>query len=464
MRIRSEPHPDNMNLAAAHDRLIAIVGQGNARRQSLEDFLKDETYLRGKADLVLRPQHADVLSELIREMATLRTELPREKMALSFTLRGGGSGLSGACVPEGGIVLDLAALDQVTNIDEKNQTLTAGCGIILSDINAALSETNLQYAVDPSSLNICTLGGSVATNAAGPSSLKHGTTRQNLAALTYIDAGGTRIHAGSIPNKTSMGFSLTDLLCGSEGRLGVVTEVTVRLKPRAEVTMLALAAFASEEKAMEFVIRAKSLGPRSIEIIDSYAASRVDFPLTVAEDSALLMIEFDGSEENCLRDLERLMDLDTSLEWISARDEKSRRALWLKRQNITHELKKLFAYKLGEDIAVPLTALAHTARHARKISAAAGVKTAIWGHAGDGNLHVYFLLEREADLYRLEPLMLDLGREAYRVGGAISGEHGLGRLKKKIARAVMPPDYFKAQENIKTAFDPERVFNPALDL
>lgn len=451
-----------------YDRLAAIVGKNHVvspGQPAFADYLKDETYLQGKAALVLKVQSVPQVGEIVRELNALRKQCPELRNELTLTLRGGGSGLSGACVPNGGVVLDLTALNRIREIDAENFILRAECGILLSDINTALSRSSLCYAVDPSSAALCTLGGSIATNAAGPSSLKYGTTRQNLSAIEYVDAHGATTHAGSVPAKTSLGFSLTDLMCGSEGRLGIITGADIRLRTRAEENAFLMASFATERDAMAFVgsVRAANLAPKCCEIIDAYAASLVSFPLNLADGGAVLIFEFDGLAEEVDTALSRLQRLDTHIDWVSARDAGSRAELWAKRKRISQEIKSRFAFRLGEDIAVPLTALAHTAAFARTRAAAAGIKTAVWGHAGDGNLHVNYLLEKPDDLQLLEKLMLELAIETARVGGAISGEHGLGRLKRKFARAVLPQGYFAAQQTIKTAFDPECIFNPALE-
>lgn len=453
-------------LRAALGRLEAIVGKAHAcwpEDDSFEGYLRDETYLRGAASLVLRPGSQSETIALVSELNALRREHASEKSQLAFTLRGGGSGLSGAAVPAQGIVLDLTRMNRIIDIDEKNQTLRADCGVILSDLNAALVGAGLWYPVDPSSLGLCTLGGSVATNAAGPSSLKYGTTRQNLASLSWLTASGQVVAAGSVPVKTSMGFSMTDLLCGSEGRLGLILDATVRLAGQPVDAALVLAGFADEPAAVEMILqlRAAGLKPRSIEMLDAYSLRLVDFPVGAA--GALLMIEFDGDADEVTYALNRLQNLNKSVEWIAARDENSRRQLWAKRKAITLELKKRYPFKLGEDIAVPIPALAATIAAARHEAGLSGVETAIWGHAGDGNLHVNYLLESEAQLPKLEPLMLSLARAATRVGGAMSGEHGLGRLKRKIAQNVLPDEYFAVQRSIKTALDPHLLFNPALE-
>jgi FAD/FMN-containing dehydrogenase len=335
--------------------------------------------------------------------------------------------------------------------------------LILSNVNSALSGTGLWYPVDPSSQDICTLGGSIATNAAGPSSLKYGTTRQNLASLRWLGASGEFISAGSVPVKTSMGFSLTDLLCGSEGRLGLILDATLRLTTEPPDTALLLAAFADEQSAVETIIKIRRSGirPRSIEMLDAFSMQLAAFPVSKA--GALLMIELDGDNSELTVALDKLQNLQKSIEWIAARDENSRRSLWGKRKSITLELKKRYPFKLGEDIAVPIASLATTVQKARAHAESCGIETAIWGHAGDGNLHVNYLLERENQLPQLEPLMLELARDATRAGGAMSGEHGLGRLKRKIARSILAPEYFSAQSSIKQAFDPLGIFNPALE-
>ncbi len=453
--------------ATALDPLVVIVGRSNAILPSDADafgaYLHDETYLRGSAGLVLRPGSVAEILELVKELHALRSQFPQHKSHLALTLRGGGSGLSGACVPGGGIVLDLTRLDRIIDIDHANAVVRVECGAILGSVNDALSGSGLWYPVEPSSSGLCTVGGSIATNAAGPSSLKYGTTRNYLAQVKFISATGEATEVGALPAKTSMGFSLTELLCGSEGRLGIVAEATLRLKPVAADTALLLGSFASESAAVDCIlaIRAAGIQPRCVELVDRYSASLVDFPLSAG---VVLMVELDGSEAGVAADCERLLSVGGGTEWLSARDEKNRRELWEKRKAVSPAIKRRFAFRLGEDVAVPLTALAGTCAFARRHAAEHGLEVAIWGHAGDGNLHVNYLLESETQLPVLDAVMRELAIEVHRVGGAMSGEHGLGRLKRKYARAVLPGSYFDMQRDIKSAFDPHMLFNPALEL
>ena len=464
---RGEPQRASDRLTAALGRLGAIVGKTNtvwpSENESFAAYLHDETYLQGAAVLVLKPGSAAEVCALVAELNALRSEFAGEKVKLSFTLRGGGSGLSGACVPDGGIVLDLTRLNRIIDIDAQNRLIRAECGVILSALGDALAGSALCYPVDPSSLALCTLGGSIATNAAGPSSLKYGTTRNYLAQAKFVSAVGEMAEVGVLPAKTSMGFSLTDLLCGSEGRLGIVTEATLRLITLPPAMALLLASFTTESAAVECILalRSAGIGPRSIELIDAYSASLVDFPLA---QGVVLMVELDGSEAAITADIERLLSLKIATEWVTARDEKNRRDLWAKRKNISPGIKRRFAYRLGEDVAVPLPSLAAVCASARRHAAEQGVEVAIWGHAGDGNLHVNYLLETADQLPKLDILMRGLAAEVTRAGGAMSGEHGLGRLKRKFAREVLSAQYFDMQRSIKTAFDPQMLFNPALEI
>lgn len=452
---------------AALQKLAAIVGKANAvfptDGENFSAYLHDETYLKGEADLVLKPGSAAEVCAVVEELNNLRAQFPAAQNNFSLTMRGGGSGLSGACVPSNGIVLDLTRMNRIVDIDDRNQVIRAECGVILSALNAALSDTGLHYPVDPSSMSLCTVGGSIATNAAGPSSLKYGTTRNYLAIAQWVNAAGETTQVGALPTKTSMGFSLTDLICGSEGRLGIVTEATLRLVPVPETIALVMGSFASESAAVECILALRQAGirPRCIELIDTYSASLVDFPLA---QGVVLIIEFDGSEAAVSAEIDRLLSVKTAAEWVTARDDVNRRDLWMKRKSISPGIKRRFAYRLGEDVAVPLTALAAVCASARRHAAEQGVAVAIWGHAGDGNLHVNYLLETAAQLPKLDTLMRELAVEVTRAGGAMSGEHGLGRLKRKYARLVLPAHHFDMQRKIKAAFDPQMLFNPALEI
>ena len=464
---RAAPQPASDRITSALGRLSAIVGKANtvwpADTDRFSVYLRDETYLQGVAELVLRPGSGAEVCALVAELNALRSEFASEKNRLTFTLRGGGSGLSGACVPAEGIVLDLTRLNRIVDVDTRNRVIRAECGVILAALNETLSGNGLCYAVDPSSHAICTVGGSIATNAAGPSSLKYGTTRQYLAQAKFINAAGEITEVGALPAKTSMGFSLTDLICGSEGRLGIVTEASLRLVTLPQAMALIMASFATESAAVDCILelRSASIQPRSIELIDAYSASLVDFPLA---QGVVLMIELDGSEAAISADIEHLLSLNTTADWVTARDEKNRKDLWAKRKKISPGIKRRFAYRLGEDVAVPLPSLAAVCASARRHAAEQGVEVAIWGHAGDGNLHVNYLLEKAEQLPKLDILMRSLAVEVTRVGGAMSGEHGLGRLKRKFALEVLPAQYFDMQRNIKTAFDPQMLFNPALEI
>jgi len=461
--------PDD-KLQNAWDRLAGIVAPQqriwSSQVEKISPYLKDATFLTGQAALVLQPENTDALRAIVLEAQALRKALPQYRSALSLTLRGGGSGLSGACVPEGGVLIDLTRMNRIVRIDERNQSITAECGVILSELNTALAATGLRYAVDPSSSSLCTVGGSIATNAAGPSSLKYGTTRHNLATLTILTPSGDFVRAGALPVKTSMGFSLTDLICGSEGRLGIITEAELRLVPQPEESALLVAAFAGESAAAEFILklRRSSIRPAAIEILDYRSSALVQFPPGCPAGGAIVLIELDGTAEEVAYDLGRLEQLAGNCDFVAARDEKSRQALWNRRKAISLEVSKLAPHRIGEDVAVPLSALAHTMQFARARAAQRQIDTAIWGHAGDGNLHVNYLLASGEQLRVVWELMRELAAEVTRLGGAMSGEHGLGRLKRGIARQILPKEYFAVQASIKNAFDPQHLLNPALEM
>lgn len=477
LHICSAPQPDNMNsgrardadLQNAWDRLAEIVPKSRqvwpAETEKFSRYLKDATFLIGQAALVLQPQSAEELRAIVIEAQALRDTMPEHRRALALTLRGGGSGLSGACVPDGGVVLDLTRMNRILDIDEQNQSITAECGVILAELNTALAGTRLRYAVDPSSSALCTVGGSIATNAAGPSSLKYGSTRTNLAALSVLTPNGDFLRAGALPVKTSMGFSIPDLFCGSEGRLGIITAAELRLIPQSEESALLVAAMASEAAAGEFILRLRksSLRPAAVELLDYRSSSLVDFPPGCPTGGALVLVELDGTAEEVAFDLDRLQQLAAECEFIAARDRKSRQALWERRKAISLEVAKIAPYRIGEDVAVPVAELPRAMAFARRQAAAQQVETAIWGHAGDGNLHINYLLETDERLGVVLQLMQELAAEITRLGGAMSGEHGLGRLKRGIARTILPRAYFAAQDSIKKAFDPQYLLNPALE-
>jgi len=386
--------------------------------------------------------------------------------------RGAGTGKAGgALAHRGGVVLSLARMSRIVELDPVDLVAVVQPGVITGVLQREAETIGLFYPPDPNSLESCTLGGNVAHNAGGPRALKYGVTRDYLLATEVVLASGERLRTGHRSIKGVAGYDLTGLLCGSEGTLGVLTELTLQLLPKPPCVQTALAHFTGgegEEHALAAVnaLFAAGLLPRACEFIDTRAmqalAGRapVDFPPDV---TAALVVEVDGNEDGCGRDL---VTIDTvcrahgAADLLLAQDDQQRGRIWETRRRISPSLRAVRPLKVSEDIAVPRRQLLPMVREVRRIGAELGLETAAYGHAGDGNLHVNLLFESRDDAARVEQGLEAVLRAAVALGGTITGEHGVGLAKQRFLPLEQSTPLIEAQRAIKRALDPYDLLNP----
>ncbi|MDY7079177.1 MAG: FAD-linked oxidase C-terminal domain-containing protein [Chloroflexota bacterium] len=386
--------------------------------------------------------------------------------------RGMSSGLAGGSIPvRGGIVLSLTRMNRILEIDEQNMTATVEAGLVTADLQAEVEKLGLFYPPDPSSIKQSTIGGNVACNAGGPRCLKYGVTGDYVMGLTVILADGRVIKTGGKAIKYVTGFNMNQFFVGSEGALGIITEVILRLVARPPYARTALVHFPTLDDAGRSVqaVLARGLVPATLELLDETAiecieeAMQLGLPLDV---EAILLIEADGSDaESVQREIDAITDicLETGASRVDvARNGEERDELWRARRSVSPSLARKAPNKLGEDITVPRSAIPEAIRRIKAIGAKYGLPIVVFGHAGDGNLHPNILFDkRDPDQWaKIEPMVGEIFHVALDVGGTLSGEHGIGTFKLPYMREALGPASINIQWRIKQALDPQNILNP----
>jgi len=358
---------------------------------------------------------------------------------------GGGTGFAGGAMPvDGGIVLSLGRLDRVRSLDPLLWRAEVEAGVTTATVARLARENGLFFGVDPGAAEQSTIGGNVATNAGGPHAFKHGVTRAWVTGLEAVLAPGELVRLGGAVRKDVAGYDLVSLLCGSEGTLGVVTAVWLRLLPAPEAAIPLVATYPDAragQAALEAVLACGAV-PSAIEFVDAGA-------LAAAGRSGAFML---------IAEADREADVAPLAQALGANVERpDPRELWRWRDGVSIAVTAHRGRKLSEDIAVPLDRLAEAVEGTLEIGARHGLEACSWGHAGDGNVHATFMLgpgeEAGAAAEELFALAVELG-------GTVSGEHGLGLLKAGQLRRQWPPAAVAAHEAIKRALDPKGLLNP----
>jgi len=446
------------------DELKAIVGEQYVLNspEDLVAYSYDATFTSAKPNLVVLPASTQEVSKVVKVA---------NREVIPMVPRGMGSGLAAGSIPfGGGIVLPLTRMDRLLDIDCDNMMVTAEAGIIASELADAVAREGYFYPPDPSSDHYSTLGGNVACNAGGAHCLKYGITGHYVMALEVVLADGRIMRVGGKATKNVTGYDLLHLLVGSEGTLAIITEVTVRFitPPQAERTAEAVfPRMADAGKAINAVL-SSGANPSMLEIMDETAIKSVEdylhlgLPLDV---EAILIIQTDGDETDAVRGIEIAAKIcrqsGARKVRVAATPEESEN-LWRARNSVSGSLGRIRPNKLGEDVTVPHSAVPELIARIKEISAKWNLPIVIFGHAGDGNLHPNILFDKrdEEESKRVESAVGDLFRAAVKVGGSLSGEHGVGVLKRPYLEMAMGSVAVEMQKRIKQAWDPNNILNP----
>lgn len=432
----------------------------------LQRYGRDETPgLAHPPDLVVRPRTAGEVSALLR-CAT--------ENALPLIPRGAGTGVVGGALPmEGGIVLSLERMNRIVEIDEGNMMAVVEPAVVTGELQREVEGRGLFYPPDPASLDSCSIGGNVATGAGGPRAVKYGVTKDYVCGLEVVVPTGEILRFGGKIVKNATGYHLLDLFVGSEGTLGVITEITLRLLSLPPCRTNLLVPFQDLHQASEAVaaiIRSRLL-PSVLEFMDrgSLLASRrfLDREFPFADSGAHLLVEIDGRTEGEVQAAYEAIGeicLEKGAEDVLVADTRSaRERLWEARRVIGEAVKSQNRDVGKQDVVVPRMAIPELVRRLSGIGAASGVSILCFGHAGDGNVHVNMLqgdLGDEEWRERLESLYPAVIETVYSLGGVLSGEHGIGWMKKGHLADFLPEKHLELLRGIKRAFDPAGILNP----
>ncbi len=382
--------------------------------------------------------------------------------------RGAGSGMSGGALPvEGGIILSLERMNRILEIDRVNHYAVVEPGVITSVLHREVEKLGLFYPPDPASKNFSSIGGNVAENAGGLRAVKYGVTRDYVMALKVVLPDGEVIRTGSRTVKDVAGYDLTRLLVGSEGTLGIVTEVTLKLIPLPRWKQTFFLTFPSPQEAISHVPYLLEKGlPSTLEFIDGFSLRAVEKYLNVSlpgVNGALLLENMgnEGEVETWAASVEDYLGTH-NISFQRAINENEREVLWKIRRSLSASLSKVKPNRFNEDVVVRRSDLANLVEESYRIAKKYNILIADFGHAGDGNIHVNYLHDRkdENERKRAWRATEEMVEKVVEMGGTISGEHGIGIMKKELLRKQLSPTEIELMKHLKRVFDPRNILNP----
>jgi glycolate oxidase len=393
------------------------------------------------------------------------------KAGIAVVTRGSGTGLSGGSVPlRGCLVICLVRMDKIIELDQKNLTLRAQCGVITKEIDDAAAAEGLFYPPDPGSMKISTIGGNIAENSGGLRGLKYGVTRDYVIGMEVVLPNGELIFLGNKCVKDVAGYSMKDLFIGSEGTLGIITEVLIKLLPRPQARRTMLALYDSMEAAAETIsaIIAARIIPCTLEFLDRMTVrcvedfAKIGLPTDV---EALVLMETDGHPVVVEEEAAQIIALAKqhgAREVKMAADEAEGARLASARRSAFSALARMKPTTILEDVTVPRSELARMVAHINFVAKKHNLLIGTFGHMGDGNLHPTFLTnERDTEeMHRVELALEEIVDETLRLGGTITGEHGVGLAKKAFLKRQMGDGSYELMRTIKRALDPQALLNP----
>ena len=446
-----------------------IIGNENVLidKESLFNYSHDETEdLSFLPEVVLKPSSAQEISSILKYC--------NEKI-IPVTPRAAGTGLSGGALPVmGGVLLSIERLNKIIEIDERNLQVVTEPAVITQDLQETVAAKGLFYPPDPSSRGSCFIGGNVSENAGGSKAVKYGVTKDYVLNLEVVLPNGEIVWTGANVLKNSTGYNLTQLMIGSEGTLGVITKIVLKLIPFPKFNLLMLVPFFSAEKACEAVsaIFRAGITPSALEFMERDAidwtlrfVDNVNLPVK-EEIQAHLLIEVDGNNMDVLMsDCEIISAVVMQYECdeiLFAENEKQKEYLWRLRRRVGEAVKSHSIYK-EEDTVVPRAELPKLLKGVKEIGKKYGFKSVCYGHAGDGNLHVNILKEDMSDEAwnnELTKAIREIFQLTVSLGGTLSGEHGIGFVQKGYMDIAFNQQLIDIQKQIKSVFDPKGILNP----
>ena len=454
----------NASKPAVIEKLRTIVGADNV----VVDPDKVEPY---GADAVKEkfPPEAVVFPETTKHVSAI-LKLANEYL-FPVTARGGGVGYTGGAVPiDGGIVIGTDRMKRIFELNVDDLYMVCQPGLTTFEVQQAAAEVGLLFAPDPASYKDSYIGGNIAENAGGMRTPKYGVTKHHVLGLEVVTATGEIIRTGGRTVKNVVGFDLTGLMCGSEGMLGIITEATLKLLPMPEATATVRANFRSMEAACRVLTKFTPHGllPMAMEVIDKYCIEAVEdnYAFGLSRDAnAILLVAVDGSAQEVERNaqlVETIICENGGFEVVRARSKDEEDKLWDVRRAISPSLMKYGTLKINEDVVVPRSRVPELVAKIEEIGKRHNVFVANFGHAGDGNIHVNFVVDRDDsdEVARARQCVSETFKLSVELGGTISGEHGIGYVKAPYMNYAVDPQTLAIMKSIKKLFDPNGVLNP----
>jgi glycolate oxidase len=434
--------------------------------ESFAKYGSDETEkLHYAPQVVVKPRTAEEISKLL---------ILSNQHLIPVTPRGAGTGLTGGALPHlGGLVISMERFNTILEIDERNLQVTTEPGVITEVLQNAVKEKGLFYPPDPASKGSCFIGGNISENSGGPKAVKYGVVKDYVLNLEIVLPTGEIIWTGSNVLKNATGYNLTQLIVGSEGTLGIVTKIVLRLIPHPKFDLLMLAPFNSVEKASEAVsaIFRAGITPSAMELMEIESiklASKLceSTAIPITEDlAAHLIIEVDGNDmEVLMKDMEAIAEVLANYEvgeLYFADDTQQKNELWKIRRK-ANEASVAAGYTIEEDTVVPRAELPRLIKGVRALALDNGFKVVSYGHAGDGNLHIRINHPKYKKSYEneeIQGILIKVFELVKSLGGTISGEHGIGLIQKSFMPVMFDPISMELMKGIKKVFDPNNILN-----
>jgi glycolate oxidase len=444
--------------------LVDIVGEANFTDTLIDmvSYSYDSSEHSHRPDCAVWPTSTEQVAEIMKLAS--RHKLP-------VIPRGAGTGLSGMAVPvQAGIVMDLCRMDQILKVSVEDRLAMVQPGVVYADLDKALAPHGFFFPPDPGSGSVCTLGGNVATNAGGVKGAKYGTTRDYVLGLEVVTAEGRVMRTGAATMKCVSGYDLTRLLVGSEGTLGIVTEITFKINPRPTATSTAMATFADLEDAGNAVtqIMVSGIVPSVLEIMgkETIQAINQNTNLALPEVDAMLLVETDGytqtETDHQMSKVIAVFEKNNPQEIKQAKDQAEAADLWKARKSAYAVLARIQTHFVLEDVTVPMGNVAALLKGIEEIAARNKIQIATFGHAGDGNLHPQILYDGydKEEVERMERAVAELFQLSINLNGTLTGEHGVGIAKAPFMKLEHDEIEMAAMRAVKQAFDPDNILNP----
>ncbi|MGA9854439.1 MAG: FAD-linked oxidase C-terminal domain-containing protein [Gammaproteobacteria bacterium] len=445
-------------------RLATIVGAGDLLTDPADrwPYSYDNSRRQAQPDAVAFPSNHDEVRDCVRLC---------NQYQIPLLARGLGSSTTGSAVPvAGGLVLALERMQRVLRFSPEDRLMVVEAGITNTAAQKAADTAGFFWGPSPTSAAYSTIGGNLACNAGGPSSVKYGTPRDNVLGLRMVTGAGEELHTGVYTSKGVMGYDLTRLVIGSEGTLAVITEATLKLTPTPETVRTLRAVYADMTAAAAAVSRimAQPVTPCALEFIDQASIEMIrgyaqtDLPRNAG---AMLLIEVDGLTsqiESSVAAVETAARGDGLVELRTARDQQETEALWAARKALSPALRKIAPKKINEDIAVPVSHMAELISRLQAISKRHGITNVNFGHAGNGNIHVNLLIDPDnrEQMKSAEPCLQEIFQLVLSLDGTLSGEHGVGLEKRPFMALEFNSVQLDIMRRIKQQFDPQGILNP----